>query len=73
MVDAAFSLRKPSCGTVAPHDRQSRKPVPRLLTHQGKYHGRIAGAAIGARAAGKPLDAAPWGTHATTADHYAAP
>ncbi len=44
-----------------------------LLTHQGKYQGRIAGAAIGARAAGTPLDTTPWGTHATTADHYAVP
>lgn len=44
-----------------------------LLTHQGKYQGRIAGAAIGARAAGAPLDTAPWGRHATTADHYAVP
>ena len=44
-----------------------------LLTHQGKYQARIAGAAIGARAAGTPLDTAPWGTHATTADHHAVP
>ena len=44
-----------------------------LLTHQGKYQGRIAGAAIGARAAGKALDTAPWGAHSTTADHYAVP
>lgn len=44
-----------------------------LLTHQGKYQGRIAGAAIGARAAGTPLDTRPWGAHATTADHYAVP
>ena len=44
-----------------------------LLTHQGKYQGRIAGAAIGARAAGSPLDTAPWGRHATTADHHAVP
>lgn len=44
-----------------------------LLTHQGKYQGRIAGAAIGARAAGSPVDTAPWGAHATTADHYAVP
>ncbi|OBH87704.1 pyridine nucleotide-disulfide oxidoreductase [Mycobacterium sp. E2989] len=44
-----------------------------LLTHQGKYQGRIAGAAIGARAAGTALDTAPWGRHATTADHYAVP
>ncbi len=42
-----------------------------LLTHQGKYQARIAGAAIGARAAGTPLDTAPWGVHATTADHHA--
>jgi dihydrolipoamide dehydrogenase len=44
-----------------------------LLTHQGKYQARIAGAAIGARAAGKPLDTEPWGAHATTADHHAVP
>ncbi|OBK45169.1 dihydrolipoyl dehydrogenase family protein [Mycobacterium kubicae] len=44
-----------------------------LLTHQGKYQARIAGAAIGARATGKPLDTAPWGAHATTADHHAVP
>ena len=44
-----------------------------LLTHQGKYQGRIAGAAIGARAAGGPLDITPWGAHAATADHYAVP
>ena len=44
-----------------------------LLTHQGKYQARIAGAAIGARAAGTPLDTGPWGVHATTADHHAVP
>jgi pyruvate/2-oxoglutarate dehydrogenase complex dihydrolipoamide dehydrogenase (E3) component len=44
-----------------------------LLTHQGKYQARIAGAAIGARAAGTRLDTAPWGVHATTADHHAVP
>ena len=44
-----------------------------LLTHEGKYQARIAGAAIAARAAGQPLDAAPWGAHAATADHYAVP
>jgi dihydrolipoamide dehydrogenase len=44
-----------------------------LLTHQGKYQARIAGAAIAARAAGKPLDTEPWGAHATTADHHAVP
>jgi dihydrolipoamide dehydrogenase len=44
-----------------------------LLTHQGKYQARIAGAAIAARAGGRPLDTARWGAHATTADHYAVP
>jgi dihydrolipoamide dehydrogenase len=44
-----------------------------LLTHQGKYQARIAGAAIGARAAGTTLDTEPWGVHATTADHHAVP
>ncbi|MGW1653350.1 dihydrolipoyl dehydrogenase family protein [Streptomyces atratus] len=44
-----------------------------LLTHQGKYQARTAGDAIGARAAGLPLDEAPWGDHATTADQHAVP
>ncbi|UVO12319.1 NAD(P)/FAD-dependent oxidoreductase [Mycobacterium sp. SVM_VP21] len=44
-----------------------------LLTHEGKYQARIAGAAIGARAAGTSLDTAPWGVHAATADHHAVP
>jgi dihydrolipoamide dehydrogenase len=44
-----------------------------LLTHQGKYQARIAGAAIAARAAGQPLDTAPWGSHAVTADYQAVP
>jgi pyruvate/2-oxoglutarate dehydrogenase complex dihydrolipoamide dehydrogenase (E3) component len=44
-----------------------------LLTHQGKYQARIAGAAIAARAAGQPTDAAPWGPHAVTADYHAVP
>ena len=44
-----------------------------LLTHEGKYQARIAGAAIGARAAGTPLDTGPWGVHAATADHHAVP
>lgn len=44
-----------------------------LLTHQGKYQARIAGAAIAARAAGEPLDTAPWGAHAVTADYRAVP
>ncbi|MFJ9918137.1 dihydrolipoyl dehydrogenase family protein [Streptomyces rubiginosohelvolus] len=44
-----------------------------LLTHQGKYQARIAGAAIAARAGGTPADTAPWGAHAATADHAAVP
>jgi pyruvate/2-oxoglutarate dehydrogenase complex dihydrolipoamide dehydrogenase (E3) component len=44
-----------------------------LLTHEGKYQARIAGAVIAARAAGHPLDTAPWGKHVATADHYAVP
>jgi dihydrolipoamide dehydrogenase len=44
-----------------------------LLTHQGKYQARIAGAAIGAAAAGKPLDRAPWSPHVATADTQAVP
>ncbi|MEU4928768.1 NAD(P)/FAD-dependent oxidoreductase [Streptomyces yokosukanensis] len=44
-----------------------------LLTHQGKYQARTAGDAIGARAAGRPLDDAAWGDHATTADQHAVP
>ncbi|WP_399142121.1 dihydrolipoyl dehydrogenase family protein [Streptomyces sp. NBUA17] len=45
-----------------------------LLTHQGKYQARVAGAAIAARASGVPtLDSGPWGAHAATADHDAVP
>jgi pyruvate/2-oxoglutarate dehydrogenase complex dihydrolipoamide dehydrogenase (E3) component len=44
-----------------------------LLTHQGKYQARIAGAAIAARAAGQPIDPAPWGPHAISADYHAVP
>ncbi|NEE23303.1 NAD(P)/FAD-dependent oxidoreductase, partial [Streptomyces sp. SID7499] len=44
-----------------------------LLTHQGKYQARIAGAAIAARAGSTPLETAPWGPHAATADHGAVP
>ncbi|MFJ9759889.1 dihydrolipoyl dehydrogenase family protein [Streptomyces sp. NPDC101149] len=44
-----------------------------LMTHQGKYQARIAGAAIGARAEGTPVDVARWGTHVATADHVAVP
>ncbi|MFJ5259868.1 dihydrolipoyl dehydrogenase family protein [Streptomyces sp. NPDC088387] len=45
-----------------------------LLTHQGKYQARIAGAAIAARAQGVPLlETDRWGAHAATADHDAVP
>ncbi|WP_371525822.1 NAD(P)/FAD-dependent oxidoreductase [Streptomyces sp. NBC_01283] len=45
-----------------------------LLTHQGKYQARIAGAAITARAQGVPLlETDAWGAHAATADHAAVP
>jgi pyruvate/2-oxoglutarate dehydrogenase complex dihydrolipoamide dehydrogenase (E3) component len=44
-----------------------------LLTHQGKYQARVAGAAIAARAAGQPIDTSPWGPHAVTADYHAVP
>ncbi|MCW2748875.1 MAG: pyruvate/2-oxoglutarate dehydrogenase complex, dihydrolipoamide dehydrogenase component [Nocardioidaceae bacterium] len=44
-----------------------------LLTHQGKYQARAAGDVIAARAWGKPVDLAPWGTHVATADHEAVP
>ncbi|RSS80298.1 NAD(P)/FAD-dependent oxidoreductase [Streptomyces sp. WAC06614] len=45
-----------------------------LLTHQGKYQARIAGAAIAARAAGGDrLDTGRWGAHAATADTAAVP
>ncbi|WP_128380732.1 dihydrolipoyl dehydrogenase family protein [Streptomyces cavernae] len=45
-----------------------------LLTHQGKYQARVAGAAIAARAAGVPLlETDPWGAHSATADHRAVP
>jgi len=40
-----------------------------LLTHQGKYQARIAGAAIAARAGDDPLGPA----HRATADHHAVP
>ncbi|WP_137991899.1 dihydrolipoyl dehydrogenase family protein [Streptomyces vilmorinianum] len=43
-----------------------------LMTHQGKYQARIAGAAIAARAAGVALlETDRWGAHAATADHAA--
>src|SRR5262249_34349877 len=44
-----------------------------LLTHHGKYQERIAGAATGARSAGKAWDVAEWGVHATCAGHHAVP
>lgn len=45
-----------------------------LLTHQGKYQARIAGAAIAARAAGTSLDGSdPWSAHTATADHETVP
>ncbi|RKN44076.1 NAD(P)/FAD-dependent oxidoreductase [Streptomyces hoynatensis] len=44
-----------------------------MLTHQGKYQARVAGAAIAARAKGEPLDTRRWGRHAATADAAAVP
>ncbi|MGW0555896.1 dihydrolipoyl dehydrogenase family protein [Streptomyces sp. NPDC002926] len=45
-----------------------------LLTHQGKYQARIAGAAIEARARKVPLlETDRWGAHAATADRSAVP
>ncbi|MFJ3904936.1 dihydrolipoyl dehydrogenase family protein [Streptomyces sp. NPDC090025] len=46
-----------------------------LLTHQGKYQARIAGAAIAARATDgeAAADGAPWGPYRATADHAAVP
>ncbi|MFD8388264.1 dihydrolipoyl dehydrogenase family protein [Streptomyces sp. NPDC059680] len=44
-----------------------------LLTHQGKYQARIAGAVIAARAAGDSVADESWGAHVATADHHAVP
>ncbi|MGW1884705.1 dihydrolipoyl dehydrogenase family protein [Streptomyces sp. NPDC001970] len=45
-----------------------------LMTHQGKYQARIAGAAIAARAQHVPLlETDRWGAHSATADHDAVP
>ncbi|MFF1695612.1 dihydrolipoyl dehydrogenase family protein [Streptomyces sp. NPDC058257] len=45
-----------------------------LLTHQGKYQARVAGAAITARAQDVPLlETDRWGAHSATADHDAVP
>jgi dihydrolipoamide dehydrogenase len=44
-----------------------------LLTHQGKYQGRIFGGVIADRAHGRALDTAPWGRSVATADLAAVP
>ncbi|HYR61473.1 MAG TPA: NAD(P)/FAD-dependent oxidoreductase [Actinomycetota bacterium] len=44
-----------------------------LLTHMGKYQARICGDAIAARAAGRPVQPAPWSRHTATADHGCVP
>ncbi|MFD0688072.1 dihydrolipoyl dehydrogenase family protein [Actinomadura fibrosa] len=44
-----------------------------LLTHQGKYQGRIFGTAIADRAAGRELDTADWGRSVATADERGVP
>ncbi|MGP4002742.1 dihydrolipoyl dehydrogenase family protein [Streptomyces sp. 8N706] len=45
-----------------------------LVTHQGKYQARIAGAVIATRAQGVPLlETDPWGAHVATADTAAVP
>ena len=43
------------------------------LTHQGKYAARIVGAAVAARAAGRPVEHVPWSEYSATADHVAVP
>ncbi len=43
-----------------------------LLTHQGKYQGRICGDGIAARVKGH-FDPAPWGKYSATADHRVVP
>ncbi|MGW4119700.1 dihydrolipoyl dehydrogenase family protein [Nocardia sp. NPDC004711] len=44
-----------------------------LLTHQGKYQARIAGAVIADRARGRTLETGPFGRHSGTADLVAVP
>lgn len=44
-----------------------------LLTHQGKYEARVAGAVIAAKARGEAVREEPWGPFAATADHDAVP
>lgn len=43
-----------------------------LLTHMGKYQGRVAGTVIAARAQGREVTG-PWTEHAATADHDVVP
>jgi pyruvate/2-oxoglutarate dehydrogenase complex dihydrolipoamide dehydrogenase (E3) component len=44
-----------------------------LLTHMGKYQARICGDVIAARAAGRPVDPAPWSADAATANDACVP
>ncbi|HEY3501800.1 MAG TPA: NAD(P)/FAD-dependent oxidoreductase [Actinocatenispora sp.] len=44
-----------------------------LLTHQGKYQGRVFGSVIADRYAGRTLDTAEWGRSVATADRRAVP
>ncbi|GAA1987919.1 NAD(P)/FAD-dependent oxidoreductase [Catenulispora subtropica] len=44
-----------------------------LLTHQGKYQGRVFGGVIADRVHGRPLDLRPWGRSVATADLAAVP
>ncbi len=44
-----------------------------LLTHQGKYQARAAGAVIASRANGEDVDQQPWSHFEATADHHAVP
>jgi len=44
-----------------------------LLTHQGKYQGRVFGGVIADRAAGREVDPRPWGRSRATADRLAVP
>ncbi|GAA1894323.1 dihydrolipoyl dehydrogenase family protein [Asanoa iriomotensis] len=44
-----------------------------LLTHMGKYHARVAGEVIAARAAGRPLDERPYNPFTDIADQDGAP
>nr|WP_042189249.1 NAD(P)/FAD-dependent oxidoreductase [Kibdelosporangium sp. MJ126-NF4]CEL18381.1 PF00070 family, FAD-dependent NAD(P)-disulphide oxidoreductase [Kibdelosporangium sp. MJ126-NF4]CTQ97864.1 PF00070 family, FAD-dependent NAD(P)-disulphide oxidoreductase [Kibdelosporangium sp. MJ126-NF4] len=44
-----------------------------LLTHQGKYQGRMVGDLIAARVNGTAVSTEAWGAHVATADHEAVP